>query len=44
LPARVVDAPGDDLEIWKSIIDEWIETPFAGAARYVRRNAELDAF
>ena len=42
LPARVVDAPGDDLEIWKEIIDTWIETPFAGAARYSRRNAVLD--
>ncbi len=42
LPARVVDAPGDDLEIWKEIIDEWLATPFAGAPRYARRNAELD--
>ena len=31
-------------EKWKEIIDEWIATPFAGAARFVRRNAELDAF
>ena len=44
LPARVLDAPGDDLALWKEIIDEWIATPFAGAARFVRRNAELDAF
>jgi len=44
LPARVLDAPGDDLELWKSIIDEWLETPFAAAPRYIRRNAELDAF
>ena len=44
LPARVLDAPGDDLELWKPIIDEWLETPFAGAARYIRRNKELDAF
>lgn len=42
LPARVVDAPGDDLEPWKEIVDEWIATPFAGAPRYKRRNAELD--
>lgn len=41
LPARVLD---DDAEIWKDIIDTWIGTPFAGAARYKRRNAELDAF
>ncbi|MCA0228762.1 RpiB/LacA/LacB family sugar-phosphate isomerase [Candidatus Saccharibacteria bacterium] len=44
LPARVLDSPGDDLEIWKDIIDTWIGTPFAGAARYARRNAELDKF
>ncbi len=24
------------------IIDAWLETPFAGAARYIRRNKELD--
>lgn len=41
LPARVLD---DDAEIWKDIIDTWVSTPFAGAARYKRRNAELDAF
>lgn len=44
LPARVLDADGDDLELWKDVIDTWLETPFAGAARYVRRNHELDAF
>lgn len=42
LPARLVDAPGDDLELWKDIIDTWLTTPFAGAARYVRRNRQLD--
>lgn len=40
LPARVLD---DDAELWKHIIDTWLTTPFAGAARYTRRNAELDA-
>lgn len=44
LPARVVDAPGDDLAIWKDILDTWLETPFAGAARFRRRNADLDMF
>lgn len=44
LPARVLDAPGDDLELWKDIIDTWLTTPFAGAERFVRRNAELDKF
>ncbi len=44
LPARVVDAPGDHAELWKEIIDEWIGTPFAGAPRFIRRNAQLDEF
>ena len=42
LPARLLDAPGDDLELWKDIVDTWLSTPFAGAARYVRRNRQLD--
>lgn len=42
LSARLLDAPGDDLEIWKDIVDIWIKTPFSGAARYVRRNRQLD--
>lgn len=42
LPARLLDAPGDDLELWKDIVDTWLATPFAGAARYVRRNRQLD--
>lgn len=41
LPARVLD---DDAELWKDIIHTWLTTPFAGAARFARRNAELDAF
>ncbi len=40
LPSRVLD---DELELWKDIIDTWLTTPFAGAVRYKRRNAELDA-
>jgi len=39
LPARVLD---DDAELWKDLVDTWLETPFAGAARYKRRNQELD--
>ncbi len=39
LPARVVD---DEHETWKEIIDTWLTTPFAGAARYKRRNDQLD--
>ena len=40
LPARVLD---DDSELWKGIVDTFLETPFAGAVRFKRRNAELDA-
>ena len=42
LPARLLDAPGDDLELWKEVVDVWLTTPFSGAARYVRRNRQLD--
>lgn len=38
LPARVVEE--DDK--WQAIVDTWLETPFAGAARYTRRNQQLD--
>jgi ribose 5-phosphate isomerase B len=27
---------------WKAIVDVWLSTPFAGAARYKRRNCQLD--
>jgi len=39
LPSRVLD--NEDQE-WQKIVDVWLETPFAGAARYVRRNRQLD--
>lgn len=39
LPARLLD---NTEESWKEIIDTWLTTPFAGAARYRRRNAQLD--
>lgn len=42
LPARLLDAPGDDLALWKDVVETWLKTPFAGAARYVRRNRQLD--
>ena len=32
----------DKETIWKDVIDTWCKTPFAAAARYVRRNAQLD--
>ncbi len=39
LPARVLE--NDDAE-WQAILDTWLETPFAGAVRFVRRNRQLD--
>lgn len=39
LPSRVLAA--DEAE-WKDIIDTWLTTPFADAARYKRRNAQID--
>lgn len=39
LPAHVVD---NDDNPWQTIVDTWLDTPFAGAARYVRRNHKLD--
>lgn len=39
LPARVLE---NDSEAWKPIVDAWLDTPFAGAERYRRRNHQLD--
>mgnify|MGYP003615882274 FL=1 len=39
LPARVLE---DDESAWKGIIETWLNTPYANAARYNRRNAQLD--
>lgn len=39
LPSRVL---ADDETAWKDIIDTWLTTPFAAAARYKRRNAQID--
>lgn len=41
LPSRVLR---NDEKEWKDIIDTWLETPFAGAARFKRRNAQIDEF
>ncbi len=41
LPASVLE---DDEEAWQGIIETWLNTPFARAARYIRRNKQLDAF
>ena len=40
LPSRVLDQ--EDERAWQDIVDTWLHTPFAGATRYKRRNAELD--
>lgn len=40
LPARVLQREEDI--VWQDIVDTWLHTPFAGAMRYKRRNAELD--
>lgn len=39
LPSRVLEK--DEPE-WKAIIDTWLQTPFASAPRYKRRNAQID--
>lgn len=40
LSVRILD--NDDDRYWQDIVDTFLDTPFAGAARYVRRNRELD--
>lgn len=40
IPARLLD---DDSE-WQGVVETWLNTPFAGAARYSRRNAQIDEF
>lgn len=39
LPARVLS---EDSAKWKDIIDTWLETPFADAPRFRRRNSQID--
>lgn len=43
--SNVLALPADLLEAgngWKKIVDAWFATPFAGAARFKRRIAQLD--
>ena len=40
LPARILTAEGD--AAWQGILETWINTEFANAPRFKRRNAELD--
>ena len=39
LPARILEK---DSQEWKKIVDTWLETPFANAPRFRRRNAQID--
>jgi ribose 5-phosphate isomerase B len=39
LPSRILQ---DDEKKWQDIIDTWLTTPFANAARFKRRNAQID--
>jgi ribose 5-phosphate isomerase B len=39
LPARVLE---DDDAAWQGILETWLNTPFASAARFKRRNAQID--
>ncbi len=39
LPARIV---GEDEGVWQGILETWLNTDFADAVRFKRRNAELD--
>lgn len=39
LPSRVLV---ENEAAWQDIIDTWLTTPFADAARYKRRNAQID--
>lgn len=39
LPSRILD---DEDVVWQDIVDTWLHTPFANAARYKRRNTKID--
>ncbi len=39
LPSRILD---NDDGVWQGIIETWLNTPFADAARFRRRNAQID--
>ena len=41
LPSRVLE---DDDKAWQGIIETWLNTPFADATRFKRRNAQIDEF
>ena len=39
LPARILQ---DNDSAWEGIVETWLSTPFAAAARFKRRNAQID--
>lgn len=39
LPSRILE---DDDSAWQGIVETWLNTPFADAPRFRRRNAQLD--
>lgn len=40
LPARIFDDAED--AAWEGVLETWLNTPFSGAVRFMRRNRELD--
>lgn len=40
LPAAVLEK--QDIAVWQDILDTWLDTKFANAARFRRRNMEID--
>lgn len=40
LPSRIFDDADD--AVWEGIVETWLNTPFANAIRFKRRNAQLD--
>lgn len=40
LPSRILENNDE----WQGIIETWLNTPFAGAARFKRRNEQIDEF
>ena len=41
LPARIFDKPEAKLDLY-NVLDTWLETPFSGATRFIRRNKQID--
>ena len=39
LPSRVLQ---DEDAVWQGIVETWLSAPFASAARFKRRNAQID--